>query len=512
MKTFILSILLFLLAHINISYAQWFSQLDYNYPLSDIMFLNNNTGFVTIGGAGISGSNNGGILKTTNGGNNWEIQVSGLEFLVSLDYVNNKLFAFGNSNIFLLSTDFGNSWILKNHNMSSIASSFFINENTGWISGWPSQIQKTTNAGTNWFIQYSEAIAHPVVDVYFVNQSIGIALIYGTGNIIRTSNSGLNWNVVFTGGTYENSIRKIFYIDNKFYVVGGTLSTGYSKILYSTNQGLNWRDDSSSIGYCGNTIFFIDSNSGIVAGNNGWVYRTTNGGNNWIRQIISNSFSSVNFFFINPNTGWVVGDNSIYKTTNGGWDIPTQPTLIHPPNNITILYDTLTFNWSNSINAVTYNLQISIDTNFITTIVDTNFIYNTFLFRRILIPNVYYWRVRANGIIGNSLWSLKRKFTYLSTGITQINSSIPKSFKLYNNYPNPFNPVTQIIFDIPKLANAQLLIYDVTGKLVETLVNQKINAGNYKVNFDGSKYSSGIYFYQLVTNDFNETERMILIK
>ncbi len=211
MNRFILTVL-FLLCCINCSIAQWHSQLNYTYSLSDVQFIDSNTGFVTIGSIGVSGSNNGGILKTTNAGINWEVQVSGLEFLVSLNYVNNKLFAFGSSNTFLLSTDFGNSWILKSHPMSSLASSFFINDNTGWISGWSSQIQKTTNAGTNWFIQYNEAIAHPIIDIYFTNQTTGIALVYGTGNIIRTSNGGSNWNVVFTGTEYEYNISKICYV------------------------------------------------------------------------------------------------------------------------------------------------------------------------------------------------------------------------------------------------------------------------------------------------------------
>jgi hypothetical protein len=105
---------------------------------------------------------------------------------------------------------------------------------------------------------------------------------------------------------------------------------------------------------------------------------------------------------------------------------------------------------------------------------------------------------------------------YLDTmnviGITNISSEIPKSFMLSQNYPNPFNPITNINVQLSKTGFVKLVVFDVLGREVKTLVNEELNAGSYRVDFDGSRLSSGIYFYRLETSGFTETRKMILIK
>lgn len=90
--------------------------------------------------------------------------------------------------------------------------------------------------------------------------------------------------------------------------------------------------------------------------------------------------------------------------------------------------------------------------------------------------------------------------------------SKPTQFELTQNYPNPFNPSTTINFSIPKQTNVSLKVYDALGKEIAELVNEEMSTGSYKINFDASKFSSGIYFYTLRTNEFFNTRKMILIK
>lgn len=97
-------------------------------------------------------------------------------------------------------------------------------------------------------------------------------------------------------------------------------------------------------------------------------------------------------------------------------------------------------------------------------------------------------------------------------GIQPVSNEIPGEFKLYTNYPNPFNPITKIKFDIAKNTNAKLLVYDVLGRVAETLISGDIKAGRYEIDFDGYSLSSGVYFYKLVTNEFTETKKMLMIK
>ncbi|RPI17620.1 MAG: T9SS C-terminal target domain-containing protein [Ignavibacteriae bacterium] len=94
-----------------------------------------------------------------------------------------------------------------------------------------------------------------------------------------------------------------------------------------------------------------------------------------------------------------------------------------------------------------------------------------------------------------------------------VNNDITeKTFSLAQNYPNPFNPSTNIKFDIAKEGMVKLNVYDISGNLVSTVVNENYNAGSYSINFNASSLSSGVYFYKLETADFTAIKKMILVK
>lgn len=104
----------------------------------------------------------------------------------------------------------------------------------------------------------------------------------------------------------------------------------------------------------------------------------------------------------------------------------------------------------------------------------------------------------------------------LPQGISNGNETVNK-FELYQNYPNPFNPTTNIRYQIPNNSFVTLKVYDVLGKEVATLVNEKLKAGNYEIPFSISQFSdnpipSGIYFYKLVAGDFSDVKKMIVVK
>lgn len=99
-----------------------------------------------------------------------------------------------------------------------------------------------------------------------------------------------------------------------------------------------------------------------------------------------------------------------------------------------------------------------------------------------------------------------------TTGVTGENHANPNSFKLYTNFPNPFNPSTNISFDLGERSRVQLRVYDMVGDLVTTLVSGELHQGNYSFKFDGSNYASGVYLYQLKTATFTDVKKMILIK
>ena len=99
-----------------------------------------------------------------------------------------------------------------------------------------------------------------------------------------------------------------------------------------------------------------------------------------------------------------------------------------------------------------------------------------------------------------------------TVGINQIGSVIPDNYNLYQNYPNPFNPVTNIKFDLIKTGNVRVVVYDLLGKEVAVLLNDILQPGSYKTDFNGDRFSSGIYYYKIVTDDFTDVKKMLLIK
>lgn len=97
-------------------------------------------------------------------------------------------------------------------------------------------------------------------------------------------------------------------------------------------------------------------------------------------------------------------------------------------------------------------------------------------------------------------------------GIISSSNEIPEKFSLSQNYPNPFNPKTNIKFQIAKSGNVKLTVFDILGREIAVLVNQQLIPGTYEVNWDGSNYPSGVYFYRLTVGDFTQTRKMVLIK
>lgn len=98
------------------------------------------------------------------------------------------------------------------------------------------------------------------------------------------------------------------------------------------------------------------------------------------------------------------------------------------------------------------------------------------------------------------------------TGISGNNNQIPGTYRLEQNYPNPFNPTTNIKFGLPNSGVVKLVVFDVLGREVTTLVNEFKTAGQYVVDFDASMYSSGVYFYRIESGNFIETKKMLLVK
>lgn len=419
MKRLVFTLIVVFICSVSYSQSGWYQVYNSSAGRSihSIQFTSENTGYASIWV--YSGTGYGGLLKTTNGGDNW----------VNL-------------------MPAGNVWDFC-----------FLDNNTGYIdfmkTNWNNDhIFKTTNGGINWFDQDS---VYSLLGIEFFDYNTGFAAgKYGGGK--KTTNGGINWVQFVAPGCWHQWTTMSCLSADIWIVAGGN-------ICKTTNGGVNWN---STNGIFFAAICFINNTTGFVGSDDGAISKTTNAGNNWfvIDSIIS-SLNPRNIMFVNDNTGYIsAGYNQVYKTTDGG------------------------YNWSQQV---------------------INSSNNAIEYVHFINPNT--------GFAGGGNGAIYKTTTGGTVFVNNISTEVPSSYSLRQNYPNPFNPITKIKFDIASIPRwrgeggwTSLKIYDITGREIQTLVNEKLQPGSYEVSFDGSALSSGVYFYKMTAGDYSKARRMIILK
>ena len=176
---------------------------------------------------------------------------------------------------------------------------------------------------------------------------------------------------------------------------------------------------------------------------------------------------------------------------------------------------TASLSWNKNLEGDVEKYQIyrSMVSNFDPDTMDT-FTYSTtdtfYVDVNVDIDKHYYYKISAVDIHENNS-EFSSEVNLLITDIVN-NNVLPTKFELSQNYPNPFNPVTKISYQIPQSTKLKIVVYDMLGNEVKILENGYKEAGYYNLEFDGSKYSSGIYFYKMIAGSFVETKKFVLIK
>jgi photosystem II stability/assembly factor-like uncharacterized protein len=393
------------------------------------------------------------VVRTTNSGNNWEVTSSGTIYnLFTLSIINNNTgYSFGSYGEVLKTTNSGFNWNTSYcGTYYELIYSKFFDENTG-IAASNYALVKTTNGGLNWTVKNSP---NSIRCIHFPNSTVGFLL--SSTKVFKTNDSGDNWTQTYEFSTYQ---EKLFFCNSNIGFTGGFSG----EMKKTTDGGYNWITLYSGCNDEITSIYFMDSITGYVSYFLSYlISKTTNGGINWI-NIASNDMNYVkSFYFINNNTGYLSTDNppySIMKTTNGGNNWTKQ----------------LTGNYS--LNAVSF--------------VDSSV-----------------------GYAAGSLGVILKTTNGGSVWVSNNSQEIPKSFELFQNYPNPFNPITNIKYQITNNLPRQVIIrvYDILGKEVATLVNEKQSPGIYEVTFNGNNFASGVYFYRIQVGNFMQVKKMVLIK
>lgn len=380
----------------------------------------------------------------------------------------------------------------------SFGSVNFTSANTGYVSGENGIIMKTTNGGVNWVTQTSGTTIG-LGSICFTNESTGYIL--GGGNnlciILKTTNGGLNWYQQFTG---TNPLGSIYFVDS---------NTGYGVGSYTfaktTDAGENWYFQNTN--YTGlSNLYFTDSNTGYACGPDGRIMKTVSGGFSWNNLVSNTTLYLYSVFFPTAATGYIAGGGLIFpnfwyimlKTTNSGNTWTNQMFSGSP------LYTVYFNNADTGYIAGEYGRILKTTTGGVNWITQNS---STTSY----LTELFFYDLNTGYCVGGYGTILKTTNGGV-TGLVPVGNEIPKEYKLHQNYPNPFNPVTRIKFQLKYAGLANLVIYDILGRKVETLVNEVLKHGTYELDFNGNNYTSGIYYYKLMSGDYSETKKMVLIK
>jgi photosystem II stability/assembly factor-like uncharacterized protein len=407
--------------------------------------------------------------------NGWEsIDSPTDQLLRNLYFVDEDFgWAAGRNGTLIRTTNSGDEWTILNTGITStIYDLFFLNNNLGWLVSFPftppyfTKILKTTDGGDSWDIQnYPDEFIF-FRTIHFIDSLIGFM---GGDFIARTTDGGESWNRMHVDSSLISDypvIKFKFYDDQLGYASGG--SRDQAGVMWrTTDGGFNW----SAEGVSPDEVFdfHIKDSLNVLAlsGDPEFIYpvalvRTTDSGQNWITSEIQFFTLSYALDFRTESEGWSASGIYFMVTSDGGesWELKVTPDSIG--------------------------------------IFDLQFVNDTLGF--------------ACGENGKLL-------RYDGT-ILQINDELDNSisdYSLRQNYPNPFNSNTHIKFVIPAsfIHNSEyvkLIIYDILGNTVQTLIDEELSAGTYEVEFNSGKLSSGLYFYSLTTGNFSETKKMILLR
>jgi len=203
-------------------------------------------------------------------------------------------------------------------------------------------------------------------------------------------------------------------------------------------------------------------------------------------------------------------------------ELANIPNAVSPKNTLAEPRRTK-FVWSKATNAIWYHLQVA-TTNFasssdivedVTIQTDTTYTIKDTL----TAATLYYWHVSSVNNDGEGAFSASSHFTTGTTvGVVEAINEVPKVFTLMQNYPNPFNPSTTISYDLPKTSVVKLYIYDVLGRVVANLVDEVQAANRYRVEWNPSRLSSGVYFCRIQAHsqdgsaDFTSVKKLLYMK
>ena len=391
-----------------------------------------------------------------------------------------------------------------------------------WVCGANGVVLKSTDIGSNWSSVGTNGIPATVNLITISSRGNDTVLTAGnigsTTYVYRTVNGGLNWSQVFTQA--NGKINAIWMRNATSGFMTGNPVGGRWSLWKTSNAGLTWDSTGMFLSQAGsetgwNNSLTIQNNNIWFGTNNTRLYRSTNSGSIWSAVTTApevNSSAVWIYFDTSSNSTFVsFGGNNVYYSTNNGssWQqagCPDTGKFVGFCPGYFGVYD----QYPMSMYTVRNNSKIYFSFGFYN--YNAEYTAPSGVYNRLAndIERSYWWysfAVRSNG--GITRFSLFR-----GGAVRRISDVVPEDFGLYQSYPNPFNPVTNIRFSIPNYIKeaVKLVVYDILGREINVLVNEQLIAGEYEASFDASDIPGGVYFYRLISGTFTISKKMVLIK
>jgi len=380
---------------------------------------------------------------------------------------------------------------------------------TGWTVGGDNAILHTTDGGLTWYAQTSGVVGGFFESVYFVDSLTG----WAAGNlntIVHTTDGGNTWETQSRSNDPVGYSSICFSDAARGWAVGWVSWVDGHFILHTTDGGNIWSGQRSGSGLL-RSVCFVDSLTGWVVGDNGVILRTTNGGTIWETQASGSSADLVSVSFPMKSTGWTVGrfaygtPSIILNTTNGGTTWNAQ------------LYDSTRWFCSIYFIDVLKGWATGYASEKAAAILHTTDGGKTWSEQLRGTPLLTVRSIHFTDSITG--WAVSDECTILHTtngGVTFVDDDNPRRTAthdlLQQNYPNPFNPNTTIKYELPKSSVVKLSVYDMLGREISVLINDRRDAGVHEVKFDGSNLASGVYVYRLTAGDFVQSKKLVILK
>lgn len=463
---------------------------------------------------------NSAMYRSTDGGNTWENINKGIfnnDFQALISDNKGNIYAGFIAGGIYRSTNDGDIWETKNFGLNNTPIVTLELDSKGDLyAGTNNGLYISTDLGKSWM---PPIFIDTLIQVIKIDAENNIHLVATDWNdstyIFNSQYSDRNWNHVSFYDRYGVTYISSLIETNKDTLYAGTV---YGDILRSIDNGQTWISldgdnglpaanrgtyDGVSLSYSSNCIFASYSTLGL--------FRTTDNGANW-----SNIFSKYGSYNIE------VGDVEVYKKyIYLSWGTADPTTGLFDISTISVSTDNGD-TWGNSIycGGGAFNTDLFGHVFYVPYYDNPSLIYySDYLFNKtgqfsdqdISFVSCFNTDSKGNiyaGTYGHGVY--KSNISFITNVKATTNEKM--TYNLSQNFPNPFNPVTTIKYSILKTSFVTIKVYDVLGREVETLVNEEKPSGTYKVEFNGNKLSSGIYFYRMQAGDFVGTKKINIVE